>query len=332
MTFPICRATCRRSPSPWASSTKCAPGYHQALLAAAAEAAGGLAVPAALTFHPHPAAVFPIARAAAAHDARPARRFARAHGARVVAVARFDRTSPRRPRTSSWSVLVQRLRARVVVVGDDFRYGCNRAGDVVSLREAGQRHGFTLRVVPPLLVGGVPARSTVIRGMVGGGRGRGSGASAGPPVRAPGEVVLGRRLGRTGYPTANAAPPPDVLVPGHGRMPGASGCAAWRRAAISVGNLTDGRSGRDAHGRSLPAGRLFRRDLRRGRLGRVPRLPARGREVRHAGSAGRADGPRRRRNAAPRHAPLSGRDRMPISSSARVAAGVSRQDGFKRPR
>ena len=218
---------------------------HQALLAAASEAApavGADVVPAALTFHPHPAAVFSPARVPPLLMSLPQRAELLArHGARLVAVARFDRGFARQtPEEFVRRVLVERLRARAVVVGEDFRYGCNRSGDVASLRAAGERFGFAVRVVPPVFVDGVPARSTGIRQMVSGGQVEAAARLLGRPYTLLGTVVRGRGMGRTlGYPTANVQSPPEVLVPGTGiyagrvRVGGEGG--AWHRAAISVG-------------------------------------------------------------------------------------------------
>jgi riboflavin kinase / FMN adenylyltransferase len=163
----------------------------------------------------------------------------REYGAGAVVVARFDRAfAALTPDEFIEDVLLGRLRARVVVVGDDFRFGCNRAGDVNALRQAGERHGFAVRVTPPIFVEGTPARSTVVRQLLAGGRVAEAANLLGRPYALAGVVVRGRQLGRTiGFPTANLQTAPGVLVPAAGVY------AAWAtladgqsvRAAVSIG-------------------------------------------------------------------------------------------------
>ncbi len=217
---------------------------HQALLAAAEKAAGAHnATPAALTFHPHPASVFSPSRVPPLLTTVFERAgLLRAHGAQIVIVARFDRAfAAQTPGEFVRHVLLEKMRARAVIVGDDFRYGCDRQGDARTLRAEGEQHGFAVEIVAPVLVDGVPARSSVIRQAVAGG---GTGAIEeaarllGRPYTLAGTVVKGRQLGRTlGFPTANVTPDdPARLVPGEGVYAGRVHVGdTWHRAAISVG-------------------------------------------------------------------------------------------------
>jgi riboflavin kinase/FMN adenylyltransferase len=193
-----------------------------------------------MTFDPHPAAVFSPRRVPPLLTTVEVRsRLLHRHGAAVVVVARFDPAFAELSADAfAEQILRGRLRAVCVVVGDDFRYGRSRTGDATSLRAAGARLGFDVRVVPAVFVGGVPARSSVIRQMVAGGEAiEAAAALLGRPYALRGEVVAGRRLGRTlGYPTANVAPPPGLLVPGEGVYAGRVRVrGSWHRAAISVG-------------------------------------------------------------------------------------------------
>ncbi len=213
---------------------------HQTLLRTATEAAEGAgATPAALTFHPHPASVFSPSRVPpmlATVERRA--ELLRDHGAGAVVVARFDTAfAARTPEEFVEGVLVEQLRTRVVVVGDDFRYGCRRTGDISTLRAAGERHGFAVHIVPPVLIDGVPARSSVIRGMIAAGAVEQAAQLLGRPHRLEGVVESGRRLGRTiGYPTANLAWSAEILAPALGVYAGRVRVRGhWHRAAISVG-------------------------------------------------------------------------------------------------
>jgi riboflavin kinase / FMN adenylyltransferase len=133
-------------------------------------------------------------------------------------------------------VLVDRLAARQVVVGSNHRFGRGARGDAALLRSLGAQHGFSVDVIEPLSVDGVPVSSTAIRTALG----RGDLASAermlGRPYTLPGKVVAGAGRGRTlGFPTANIAPDRPVLV-----APGVYACAAevggqGQRAVVNIG-------------------------------------------------------------------------------------------------
>ena len=101
-------------------------------------------------------------------------------------------------------VLVETLDTRHVVVGEDFRYGSARQGDIDSLRQASKKYGFDLSVVPMLDVDGKRASSTHIRNCLANGKLQSAADLLGRPFRMSGRVTRGRQLGRElGYPTAN---------------------------------------------------------------------------------------------------------------------------------
>jgi riboflavin kinase / FMN adenylyltransferase len=101
-------------------------------------------------------------------------------------------------------LLDRELRARIVVVGHDFRFGRNGEATAEVLVSAGARRGFEVDVVPPVLVDGVRVSSSGIREALE----RGDLAQAerwlGRPYSMIGRVIEGQRLGRTlGFATAN---------------------------------------------------------------------------------------------------------------------------------
>jgi riboflavin kinase/FMN adenylyltransferase len=162
-----------------------------------------------------------------------------ANGIDQVILAPFDRQfAEQTAETFVRSIIVERLRAAAVVVGEDFRYGRDRMGDIETLRRAGERYDFGVAAVPQIFVNGVPVRSTEIRRLIAVGDVAQAAALLGRPYRLCGEVVRGRQLGRTiGFPTANLSSDPSVLVPGPGVYAGAAYVDGERhRAAISVGN------------------------------------------------------------------------------------------------
>jgi len=231
---------------------------HQALLAETfrvAGASGGTNAahslsPTALTFDPHPSAVFAPARTPlllSALDERAA--LLHAHGIADVIIAPFDRIlAALTPDEFVQEWLLDRLRARAVIVGDDFRFGCDRSGDTAFLRRAGETHGFQTITVPPVFVDGVPCRSTIIRQMLTGGQVEAAQTLLGRAFSLTGTVAHGRKLGRTiGFPTANLQTAPGMLVPGTGVYAGrASVAGATHLAAISIGTNPTVTPGADA--------------------------------------------------------------------------------------
>ena len=113
------------------------------------------------------------------------------------------------------SVLVGTLAAKHVVVGEDFRYGKGRQGDIDSLRRSGEKLGFKLHAVPMLDVEGCRASSSNIRESLVAGDLEKARHLLGRPFCISGRVIKGRQLGRQlGYPTANirlAAEPSPLM-------------------------------------------------------------------------------------------------------------------------
>jgi len=138
-------------------------------------------------------------------------------GVDLAAVLPFDEeTRLLTPAAFAATVLAGALRARLVVVGEDFRFGHNRVGNVASLAELGDAHGFAAEILP--LVGGqAPISSTRVRAMVAAGDVEEAAAALGRPHEVRGIVVPGDGRGRTlGFPTANVALPPGLAVPRSG--------------------------------------------------------------------------------------------------------------------
>src|SRR3954468_9866941 len=127
-------------------------------------------------------------------------------------------------------VLVDRLSAERVSVGENFRFGKKASGDPDFLRS---RPEFETQVVPLVEVEGEIVSSTHIRGLVAAGEVDKATHFLGGPFLYEGEVVEGDRRGRElGMPTANIVPDARLAVPGHGVY------AAWAHghpAAVNVG-------------------------------------------------------------------------------------------------
>jgi riboflavin kinase / FMN adenylyltransferase len=134
-------------------------------------------------------------------------------------------------------VLVDRLNAADVVVGENFRFGHRAAGTIDTLRELGTAAGFTAEGVG-LVGSGKPVSSTRVRDAVAGGDVAAATELLGRPHRVEGVVVHGDHRGRElGFPTANLAAPPLTAVPADGVYAGwlVRGTGERLPTAISVG-------------------------------------------------------------------------------------------------
>lgn len=224
---------------------------HQALLTETARVARAASLsPTAITFDPHPSAVFAPARLPPLLGTLAEREgLLKGHGIETVFVAPFDRNLAAMTPGEFVEKWILRNHVRAVVIGDDFRFGCDRSGDVSFLRRVGEEHGFQTIVVPPVFIDGVPCRSTTIRQMLLGGQVDPARALLGRAYTLSGTVVHGRKLGRTiGFPTANLQSAPGVLVPGAGVYAGEALLASGekRLAAISIGTNPTVTPGLDA--------------------------------------------------------------------------------------
>src|SRR5688500_8496804 len=160
-------------------------------------------------------------------------------GADAVLAVPFDRgVAAWTPEEFAQRVLVAGLSASAVVVGANFRFGNRAAGDVATLRELGERFGFTAEGIP--LDGGPQVwSSTYVRMSLAAGDVAGAAEALGRPYSVRGVVVEGDKRGRElGFPTANV--PTDALT----AAPPDGVYAGWLRrldtgetfpAAISVG-------------------------------------------------------------------------------------------------
>jgi riboflavin kinase/FMN adenylyltransferase len=133
-------------------------------------------------------------------------------------------------------ILVDECAASCVVVGEDFRFGHSREGDVSFLRRAGRSHSFDVVALAPL---GDENRwsSTAVRTCVAAGEMESAAAMLGRPFVLRATVVPGDQRGRElGYPTANMAVVPSRLIPADGVYAGATRLnGEWVPAAVSIG-------------------------------------------------------------------------------------------------
>jgi phosphoribosyl 1,2-cyclic phosphate phosphodiesterase len=109
-------------------------------------------------------------------------------------------------------VLVHDLCIRTVLVGENFRFGHQQAGDVPLLRELGRQHGFDVVVISPVTCNREPVSSTAIRREIAAGNVTHAARLLGRPFVLTGPVVSGSGTGRRfTFPTLNLAPEQELL-------------------------------------------------------------------------------------------------------------------------
>jgi riboflavin kinase/FMN adenylyltransferase len=181
---------------------------HRALVSGCRDLVGTGDRIAVLTFEPLPQAFF-------RPDSAPARLstvyqklgLLKALGVDLVWMMRFDHSlASMRASEFAELTLARRLRARHVVLGEDFRFGRGREGDVGLLRQLGEKLDFEVITVPAVTCDGERISSSGIRRRLAAGDFVGAERLLGRPFRMEGHVVRGAGLGRKlGYPTANLA-------------------------------------------------------------------------------------------------------------------------------
>lgn len=101
-------------------------------------------------------------------------------------------------------VLVKGLNCKALIVGDDFRFGCDRSGDFAFLKAAGERYGFSVEDTCTVLAGSERISSTRVRSELESANFTAAAGLLGRPYGIYGKVAHGQKLGRTlGVPTAN---------------------------------------------------------------------------------------------------------------------------------
>lgn len=130
-----------------------------------------------------------------------------AQGADILVTLPFDeKLAQLDPKQFVQLILVDGLRAKIVLVGEDFRFGNRGAGDVDLLRELGQQLGFEVRVVSSEMLDGVKISSSAIREALDRGDVTTANKMLGHVHCCVGMIEHGLKIGRSiGFPTANMA-------------------------------------------------------------------------------------------------------------------------------
>ena len=134
-------------------------------------------------------------------------------------------------------ILVDALKARWVLVGEDFRFGAKGAGDIELLRNLGEQYGFRVRVIPPVVIDDEVVSSTLIRQTLDNSDVVKAAKLLGRPHLTTGIIEHGLKIGRSiGFPTANMSREAEGYLPLDGVYAGWLYVEAERYpAALSVG-------------------------------------------------------------------------------------------------
>ncbi|HET7573560.1 MAG TPA: bifunctional riboflavin kinase/FAD synthetase, partial [Solirubrobacterales bacterium] len=185
-----------------------------------------------LTFDPHPLSVIhPAALPKLIMPFGVKRDVIEGLGVRELVVIPFDEEFARRSAEEFVEhVLIEKLGAEKVSVGENFRFGAKAKGDPEMLAS---RPEFETRVVPLVEVDGETVSSTRIRALIAAGDMAGARRCLGAPFMVEGTVVEGDQRGRElGFPTANIVPDDRLAYPGHGVF---AAFADGVPAAVNVG-------------------------------------------------------------------------------------------------
>ena len=181
---------------------------HQVLLGSlVAQARRDGLVSCVLTFEPHPREFFAGDKAAPVRIAnlRDKLEALAALGIDRVCVAHFNHTlAATSPKDFVEQILSKGLHTRRLLIGDDFRFGARRAGDIQMLQDAGRRFGFHVETLPAVMHGAQRISSSAVRAALAEGDFARTSELLGHPYTMSGHVIHGQKLGRTlGFPTLN---------------------------------------------------------------------------------------------------------------------------------
>jgi riboflavin kinase/FMN adenylyltransferase len=215
---------------------------HQALIRAAVSRGRELGLPVVvMSFDPHPAEVVrPGSHPGMLSSLRRRSELVGELGVDVFLVLPFTpAVAAIEAESFIHDVIVDRLHAASVVVGENFRFGHRAAGTVQLLDELGRRFGFTAVGVPLVSDDSLTVSSTYVRSCVDAGDVAAAAEALGRPHRIEGFVVHGDGRGgsQLGYPTANLDLMPHTAVPADGIYAGWFLLGTRRSpAAISIGS------------------------------------------------------------------------------------------------
>ena len=179
---------------------------HQALLSELRAAAQARGLPTAVViFEPHPREFFmPQQAPTRLTSLREKLELFASLGIDRVHVCHFNARFAQINAAGFIHALHEKLSAKFVLIGDDFRFGSGRSGDFALMEKIGMQHGFAVQAVHTVLHNGVRISSTAVRAALAEGNMRMAQTYLGRPYSISGRVEHGDGLGKKlGFPTAN---------------------------------------------------------------------------------------------------------------------------------
>jgi len=174
------------------------------------------ALPIAVTFFPHPAHILrPDLKLGYLTSLKDRFRYLSDLGVAACYVVRFNRSFAKiEPQKFIKDILVDKLGVKAIFVGEDFRFGKGRSGDITLIEKLAPQYGYELHAVSAFKEGQKVISSTRIRHLIGESKLNEAVQLLGRPVSVSGKVIKGSQRGKSlGYPTANVNYESDILPP-----------------------------------------------------------------------------------------------------------------------
>ncbi len=168
-----------------------------------------------VSFDPHPRAFFSGEQRTLLTPAEEKAEYLFTLGVEQLVLLPFDRAmASLSPENFITSILIEQLEVKYLSVGENFRFGCRRAGTAGDLKAIAAAHGVEVYITPLEVSGGDRISSSAIRDVLSSGGLEKANRQLGRPYTLFGTVVHGQHLGRTlSFPTANLDLPPCKFVP-----------------------------------------------------------------------------------------------------------------------
>ncbi len=174
-------------------------------------------LPGVVTFRQHPQEVLYHTKLPFLTDLEERIRLLKEAGVELIILLSFTPELSRLTPRQFVRLLKEYLRMRGLVIGPDFALGRNREGTAETLQALGKEMGFTLVIVPPMVINGDAVSSTIIREALVKGDMKKVAKMVGRPFSLQGSVVTGAGRGvKLGFPTANLRISPEQAIPADG--------------------------------------------------------------------------------------------------------------------
>jgi riboflavin kinase/FMN adenylyltransferase len=190
---------------------------HQKILKFLSGKAGELGVSSLiLTFSPHPEKILGEKATKMIQTVEQRNREIEKFGIDALLIVPFDQDfSSLSAREFVRKIIVKTLKAKAVVVGENFRYGKNREGDIPLLRKLASESNFQIHSIPAVKKKGMTASSSLIRVLLQQGQVEKANLLLGRNYEIEGKVIKGKSRGKSlGFPTANIETKNEIVPPG----------------------------------------------------------------------------------------------------------------------